>query len=54
MMQRFDRLVMPDGRRAPIHAERRELYHALQAKSWMWKEQSNREGEAARASSIRC
>ena len=25
---RFDRLVMPDGRRAPIHAEIVELYHA--------------------------
>ena len=25
---RFDRLVMPDGRRAPIHAEIIELYHA--------------------------
>jgi hypothetical protein len=25
---RFDRLVMPDGRRAPIHAELLELYHA--------------------------
>lgn len=28
MMVRFDRLVMPDGRRAPIHAEIVELYHA--------------------------
>jgi hypothetical protein len=28
MMLRFDRLVMPDGRRAPIHAEVVELYHA--------------------------
>ena len=28
MMLRFDRLVMPDGRRAPIHAEIAELYHA--------------------------
>ena len=28
MMLRFDRLVMPDGRRAPIHAEIVELYHA--------------------------
>jgi hypothetical protein len=28
MMLRFDRLVMPDGRRAPIHAEILELYHA--------------------------
>lgn len=28
MMLRFDRLVMPDGRRAPIHAEIIELYHA--------------------------
>lgn len=27
MMLRFDRLVMPDGRRAPIHAEIVELYH---------------------------
>jgi len=25
---RFDRLVMPDGRRSPIHAEIVELYHA--------------------------
>jgi len=25
---RFDRLVMPDGRRSPIHAEMVELYHA--------------------------
>ena len=28
MMLRFDRLVMPDGRRASIHAEIVELYHA--------------------------
>ena len=28
MMLRFDRLVMPDGRRAPVHAEIVELYHA--------------------------
>lgn len=28
MMLRFDRVVMPDGRRAPIHAEIIELYHA--------------------------
>jgi hypothetical protein len=28
MMLRFDRLVMTDGRRAPIHAEIVELYHA--------------------------
>jgi uncharacterized protein YcfJ len=28
MMLRFDRLVMPDGRRAPIPAEFVELYHA--------------------------
>jgi hypothetical protein len=28
MMLRFNRLVMPDGRRAPIHAEILELYHA--------------------------
>lgn len=28
MILRFDRLVMPDGRRAPIHAEIVELYHA--------------------------
>ena len=28
MMVRFDRLVMPDGRRSPIHAEIVELYHA--------------------------
>jgi hypothetical protein len=28
MMLRFDRLVMPDGRRARIHAELVELYHA--------------------------
>lgn len=28
MMLRFDRLVMPDGRRAPIAAEIVELYHA--------------------------
>jgi len=28
MMLRFDRLAMPDGRRAPIHAEIVELYHA--------------------------
>ena len=28
MMLRFDRLVMPDGRRAPIHGEIVELYHA--------------------------
>ena len=28
MMLRFDRLVMPDGRRAPIQAEILELYHA--------------------------
>jgi len=28
MALRFDRLVMPDGRRAPIHAEIAELYHA--------------------------
>jgi len=28
MMLRFDRLVMPDGRRLPIHAEIVELYHA--------------------------
>lgn len=28
MMLRFDRLVMPDGRRAPVHAEIIELYHA--------------------------
>lgn len=28
MMLRFDRLVMPDGRRTPINAEIVELYHA--------------------------
>jgi hypothetical protein len=28
MLLRFDRLVLPDGRRAPIHAEIVELYHA--------------------------
>ena len=28
MMLRFDRLIMPDGRRSPIHAEIVELYHA--------------------------
>jgi hypothetical protein len=28
MMLRFDRLIMPDGRRTPIHAEIVELYHA--------------------------
>jgi hypothetical protein len=28
MVLRFDRLVTPDGRRAPIHAEIIELYHA--------------------------
>src|SRR5579863_5324365 len=28
MMLRFDRLIMPDGRRAPISAEIVELYHA--------------------------
>jgi len=28
MMLRFDRLVMPDGRRARIHAEIVEMYHA--------------------------
>ena len=28
MMLRFDRLVTADGRRAPIHAEIVELYHA--------------------------
>jgi hypothetical protein len=28
MMLRFDRVVMPDGRRLPIHAEIVELYHA--------------------------
>ena len=28
MVLRFDRLVMSDGRRAPIHAEIVELYHA--------------------------
>jgi len=28
MLLRFDRLVMADGRRAPIHAEILELYHA--------------------------
>ena len=28
MVLRFDRMVMPDGRRAPIHAEIVELYHA--------------------------
>ena len=28
MMLRFDRLIMPDGRRARIHAEIIELYHA--------------------------
>jgi hypothetical protein len=27
MLLQFDRLVMPDGRRAPIHAEIIELYH---------------------------
>jgi hypothetical protein len=28
MILRFDRLIMPDGRRSPIHAEIVELYHA--------------------------
>ena len=28
LVLQFDRLVMPDGRRAPIHAEIIELYHA--------------------------
>jgi hypothetical protein len=28
MVLQFDRLVMPDGRRAPIHGEIIELYHA--------------------------
>ena len=27
MMLRFDRMIMPDGRRSPIHAEIVELYH---------------------------
>lgn len=32
MALRFDRLVMSDGRRAPIHAEIVELYHAPRAR----------------------
>jgi len=28
MGKRFDRLAMPDGHRAPIHAEIVDLYHA--------------------------
>ena len=28
MVLRFDRMILPDGRRAPIHAEIVELYHA--------------------------
>jgi hypothetical protein len=28
MMLRFDRIIMPDGRRAAVHAEIVELYHA--------------------------
>src|SRR6266446_9764854 len=49
---RFDRLVMLDGRRAPIHAEIVELITHLQARRSMWKEQSNQVAGAARASSI--
>ena len=37
MMLRFDRLVMPDGRRAAIHAEIIELYHAPSGEKVMWK-----------------
>ena len=36
MMLRFDRLVMPDGRRAPIHAEIVELYHAPSGEKVEW------------------
>ena len=48
MMLRFDRLVMPDGRRAPIHAEIVELYHApsgevITTGSWRPRQQLHQE-----------
>jgi hypothetical protein len=52
MVLRFDPLVLPDGRRAPIHAELLSSTTHLQAKRLMWKERSNQVVEAARVSSI--
>lgn len=49
MVLQFDRLVMPDGRRAPIHAEIIELYHAPSGEKVDLKALSNRVGEAERA-----
>jgi hypothetical protein len=51
MVLRFDRLVMPGGRRAPIHAEIVELITHPPAKRSMWRALSNQAAEAARPSS---
>jgi hypothetical protein len=51
MVLRFDRLVMPDGRRAPIHPKSLNSITHLQARKSMWKEQSNQVVGAARPSS---
>lgn len=50
MMLRFDRLVMPHGRRAPIHAEMWSFITHPQGKEWTWKVLSNQAGAGARAS----
>lgn len=55
-MLRFDRLVMPDGHRAPILRFTPKLCSFIehpQARRWMWRALSSREGEAAKASSDR-
>jgi hypothetical protein len=52
MVLRFDRLVMPDGRRASIHAEIVELYHAPSGEKVELEGAIESGGRAARASSI--
>jgi len=48
MMLRFDRFVMPDGRRAQITRKLSSFITRPQAKRSTWKEQLNLAGEAAR------
>ena len=50
MMLRFDRLVMSDGRRSPIHAEIVELYHAPSGEKSTSKARSNPAAEDGKAS----
>jgi len=52
MVLRFDRLVMADGRRAPIHAEIVELYHAPSGEKVDVEGASNPAAGAGKVSSI--